>query len=179
MVSVSKKVCLLGSFAVGKTSLVRRFVHDRFDDKYISTIGVKVSRKIVTVPRQDDVVEVVMMLWDLAGSEELGALQGSYLRGAAGGLMVCDLTRPDTVGGLASYAASLRRANPNAVMVVAGNKQDLLPTLTESERQQRAVQVDAVANELAAPVLNTSALTGDNVEMAFRRLAELLAAQVT
>ncbi len=70
MTTISKKVCLLGDFAVGKTSLVRRFVYDLFNDKYISTIGVKVSRKTVVVPRTHDLVELAMMLWDLGGSEE-------------------------------------------------------------------------------------------------------------
>ena len=70
MVTLSKKVCLLGDFAVGKTSLVRRFVYDLFDDKYVSTIGVKVSRKTVILTRDDDIVDLTMMLWDLAGGEE-------------------------------------------------------------------------------------------------------------
>ena len=72
MLTLSKKVCLLGDFAVGKTSLVRRFVYDLFDDQYLSTIGVKVSRKTITVARGQDLVELTMMLWDLAGSEECG-----------------------------------------------------------------------------------------------------------
>jgi len=65
----SKKVCLLGEFAVGKTSLVRRFVYNRFDEKYLSTIGVKVSRKTVSVPRGQEMDELNMLLWDLAGGE--------------------------------------------------------------------------------------------------------------
>ena len=79
--SLSAKVCLLGSFAVGKTSLVRRFVHDRFDDTYISTIGVKVSRKTLMVAREEGAVELNLLLWDLAGAE-------AYLlpRGEAAGL---------------------------------------------------------------------------------------------
>ncbi len=89
MVSLSAKICLLGDYAVGKTSLVRRFVYNMFEDKYLSTIGVKVSRKVVAVPRGDDVVELVLMLWDLAGSEEFDSVRASYLRGAAGALVVC------------------------------------------------------------------------------------------
>ena len=65
MVTLSKKVCLLGDFAVGKTSLVRRFVYDLFDDKYVSTIGVKVSRKTVILTRDDDIVDLTMMLLSL------------------------------------------------------------------------------------------------------------------
>ena len=97
MVTLSKKVCLLGDFAVGKTSLVRRFVYDLFDDKYISTIGVKVSRKTVSLARDDDIVDLTMMLWDLAGSEEFSRMRASYLRGAACALMVYDISRPETL----------------------------------------------------------------------------------
>ncbi|MCB0231539.1 MAG: GTP-binding protein, partial [Anaerolineae bacterium] len=67
METLSKKICMLGDFAVGKTSLVRRFVYDMFDDSYISTIGVKVSRKPLVVVSDDRAVDLTMMLWDLAG----------------------------------------------------------------------------------------------------------------
>ena len=86
MRALSMKVCLLGDFAVGKTSLVSRFVHNAFSDKYLSTIGVKVSRKTVAVVGADEVVELTIMLWDLAGNEEFNQMRASYLRGAAGAL---------------------------------------------------------------------------------------------
>ncbi|RLC60203.1 MAG: GTP-binding protein, partial [Chloroflexota bacterium] len=97
MISIAKKVCLLGDLAVGKTSLVSRFVYNLFDDKYVSTIGVKVSRKTVIIPRAGDIVELTMMLWNLAGNEEFDRVRASYLRGAAGAVLVCDLTRPETL----------------------------------------------------------------------------------
>ena len=93
MKQYSKKICLLGDFSVGKTSLVRRFVHNRFDDQYISTIGVKVSRKTVVLPVADDLVELTLMVWDLAGSQGTTPIAASYLRGAVGAVLVCDLTR--------------------------------------------------------------------------------------
>lgn len=105
MVSLSAKVCLLGDYAVGKTSLVRRFVYNLFEDKYLSTIGVKVSRKMVAVPRGDEVVELVLMLWDLAGSEEFDSVRASYLRGAAGALVVCDVTQRSTLASVSDYVA--------------------------------------------------------------------------
>src|SRR5512137_2984989 len=112
MVSLSAKICLLGDYAVGKTSLVRRFVYNLFEDKYLSTIGVKVSRKVVAVPRGDEVVELVVMLWDLAGSEEFDSVRASYLRGASGALLVCDITQRSTLASLPDYAAQIRRLNP-------------------------------------------------------------------
>ena len=125
MRTLSKKVCLLGDFAVGKTSLVRRFVYDLFDEKYISTIGVKVSRKTVAVPTEDGaVVELTMMLWDLAGSEDFSRIRSSYMRGASGAILVCDLTRPDTLLSLDGYLADLRLVSPDAMIILVANKGD-------------------------------------------------------
>lgn len=169
MTTISKKVCLLGDFAVGKTSLVRRFVYDLFSDKYISTIGVKVSRKTVAVPRNDSVVELAMMLWDLGGSEEFRRVRASYLRGAAGAVLVCDLTRSETLDSLGTYVDDLLNANPDARVVLAANKCDL----TDQQRLTVA-RVEAVAASLDSPYYVTSAKTGDEVEMLFRHLARLL-----
>ena len=80
----SKKICMLGSFAVGKTSLVSQFVSSIFSDKYLSTVGVKVDRKSVSVKGQD----VTLMLWDLYGEDGFQRVQKSYLRGASGYLLV-------------------------------------------------------------------------------------------
>jgi small GTP-binding protein len=167
--TINKKVCLLGDFAVGKTSLVRRFVYDRFDERYISTIGVKVSRKIVALPHDDGVVELALMLWDLAGSEEFGRVRTSYMRGAAGALLVCDVTRPETLDALQTYALDLRHVSPAARIVLAGNKSDLV------DRQQvSAEEIGRAAAELGAPYDWTSAKTGTGVEALFRRLGQML-----
>jgi small GTP-binding protein len=163
--SIAKKICLLGDFAVGKTSLVRRFVYSLFEDKYISTIGVKVSRKTVAVPRDDEVIELTMMLWDLAGSEEFSQVRASYLRGAAGAVLVCDLTRPETLNSLKNYASDLLGISPNALFALAANKCDL----TE-QQQLTEQQVEAMATALDAPYHLTSAKTGDEVESLFRHL---------
>ena len=171
MTTFSKKVCLLGDFSVGKTSLVRRFVYNLFDDKYISTIGVKVSRKTVVVPRTDDVVELTMMLWDLAGSEEFNQVRASYLRGTAGAVLVCDLTRPETLANLPTYTADLFRVSPDARLILAANKSDL------TDQQRLApTQIEAAAADLNAPFYLTSAKMGDEVETLFRHLGRLLMA---
>ena len=171
MAVYSKKVCLLGDFAVGKTSLVRRFVYDLFDDKYISTIGVKVSRKTVAIPRVADVVELIMMLWDLGGGEEFDQVRTSYLRGAAGAVLVCDLTRAETLDHLQSYAENLRKASPDACLVLAANKYDLA-----DQQQLTPAQVETVAAGLQAPYYLSSARTGEEVETMFRHLGRLLVA---
>ncbi len=171
--TVSKKVCLLGDFAVGKTSLVRRFVHNLFDDKYLSTIGVKVSRKTVSVIGDERISQLTLLLWDLAGSEEFSPMRASYLRGAAGAILVCDLTRAETLANLAGYAADLRQLNPTAKFVLAANKRDL------AEQQLTESQIETIAAELNAPYTLTSAKTGDEVETLFRQLGRLLLASVS
>jgi small GTP-binding protein len=172
VLSLSKKVCLLGDFAVGKTSLVRRFVYDLFDDRYISTIGVKVSRKTINVAREQDVVELTIMLWDLAGSEEFDHMRVSYLRGASGVLLVGDLTRPATFASLLTYVAGFNQHNGCIPLVLAANKADLLGS-SDGDRAVLA-SVETVAADLKAPLYLTSALTGDEVERAFRHLGWML-----
>jgi len=169
--AISQKICLLGDFAVGKTSLVRRFVYNLFDDRYISTIGVKVSRKTVALAHDDDIVELNMMLWDLAGSEEFSQVRASYLRGAAGAVLVCDLTRPTTLGRVGAYADDLLAVNPEARFVLAANKRDLT-----DEQQLTEEQIKAAAADLGAAYHLTSAKMGDGVETLFRHLGHLLLA---
>ena len=166
---ISKKVCLLGDYAVGKTSLVRQFVYSLFDDRYISTIGVKVSRKTMAIPVQDQVVELNMMLWDLAGSEEFSTVRASYLRGGSGAILVCDLTRPQTLDSLPSYAQDMRQVSPGAPIIVAANKRDLV-----EQQQVTSAHVERAATALDAPYYLTSAKTGHDVEAAFRHLGRLL-----
>jgi len=168
---LQRKACLLGDFAVGKTSLVRRFVYDLFSEKYMTTIGVKVSRKMVAVPRNGNAVELTLMLWDLAGSEEFDQVRTSYLRGASGAVLVCDLTRPETLANLPQYANQLLHLNPEARLVVVANKLDL-----SDQRQLSSAQVEEAAGKLNAPYYLTSAKVGIEVETLFRHLGRLLLA---
>ena len=172
--TISKKVCLLGDFAVGKTSLVRRFVYNLFDDRYLSTIGVKVSRRTVDVPRRDEILELNMMIWDLAGGDEFTQARKSYLRGAAGAILVCDVTRPETLASLRSYANDLLQMSPEARFVVAANKCDLVDRTAPGKQCLTAGQVEEFAGVFAAPWALTSARTGDEVETLFRYLAGVL-----
>ncbi len=163
---IQKKICMLGDFAVGKTSLVRRFVEGRFDDRYLSTIGVKVSRRKVTL---SDGREVHLLVWDLAGSEEFIGVQSSYLRGASGALLVCDLTRLSTLDSLEQYAQQMYRVQPAAPLLLVGNKNDL-----RDAREIQESDLAAAGEKLDIPWFTTSAKTGENVEWAFQKLAECL-----
>lgn len=160
---IQKKICLLGDFAVGKTSLVRQFVKSRFDDRYLSTIGVKISRKTMTM----DNFALNLLIWDLAGGNDFSKAGSSYLRGAVAALIVCDLTRPETLAGYQFYTDQIRALNPDAILIFAGNKVDL-----EDERVIDEVELRALSQQLGGHYLDTSAKTGFQVEAAFRLLAE-------
>ncbi|MCB0195114.1 MAG: GTP-binding protein [Anaerolineae bacterium] len=169
MTTINKKVCLLGDFAVGKTSLVRRFVYNMFDDKYISSIGVKVSRKTVQIPQANAFTSLTMMLWDLAGSERFDQVKSSYIRGTSGAILVCDLTRPETLANLHIYIEDLQYASPDARLIIAANKSDLV-----NEQQIALTEVEKITIRYEASYYLTSAKTGSGVENVFRHLARLL-----
>ena len=159
---IQKKICLLGAFAVGKTSLVRRFVQGVFSERYLTTIGVKIDRKQVRVGER----EVVLMLWDLAGEDVFYRVSTSYLRGAAGCLLVVDGTRPETLAVARELEARALAAAGQIPFVVALNKADL-----ETE-WLLAPEVEEALAAAGLPLVRTSAATGAGVEEAFALLAE-------
>ncbi len=162
---IQKKICLLGDFAVGKTSLIRRYVEGRFDDRYLSTVGVKISRK--SIDRGD--YRLNLLVWDLAGGEEFEKISSRYLMGAAGALIVCDLTRSASLEKAGEYARDLLQMNPGSKIVLAGNKVDLVEEIAIGEES-----LQEAGEEIGAPVYLTSAKTGEKVDNAFLKLAELL-----
>lgn len=160
---LQKKICLLGAFSVGKTSLIQRFVSSIFDDKYLTTVGVKIDKKIVTVGQQ----EIMLMIWDLAGEDDYNTLNKNHLRGAAGYILVMDGTRPKSLEvGLAVHD-KVTEALGDVPVVVALNKADLTDDWILD-----AVELAKLEEKL--PVLRTSAKTGDNVELLFSELAARL-----
>ena len=153
----------MGDFAVGKTSLVRRFVEGKYQDRYLSTIGVNISRKTI----RKDQVQLNLLLWDLAGGEDFVKYQSSYLRGAVGALVVCDITRSETIKDLARYAEQIRAVNPVAGLVFLANKSDL-----ENRFDFEPSELAVVSRSWNCPYLLTSAKTGHQVDEAFLMLAE-------
>ena len=159
---IQKKICLLGDFAVGKTSLIRRYVEGRYDDAYLSTIGVNISRK--SIEQEDHTLN--MLIWDLAGGDDFSKMGQAYLMGAVAALIVCDLTRHDTLQSFEFYATQLRTINPKAHIIFIGNKADL-----EEERCIDNAELTAISESYAGRYLATSAKTGLHVEDAFKYLA--------
>ncbi len=156
------KICLLGDFAVGKTSLVRRYVEGIFDDRYLSTIGVKITRKVLELNHD----RVNFYIWDLAGGEQFSRYQSSYLSGAMGAVLVADLTRPSTLEHLVDYATQVQMVSPGADMVFVGNKLDLL-----DEHEVRQDDLDKLSVLAQGEAILTSAKTGHQVEEVFLKLA--------
>jgi small GTP-binding protein len=167
---VQKKICLLGDFAVGKTSLIRQFVEGRFDDKYQSTMGVKISRKTIARPYG----ELNLLVWDLAGGHGFETIKrSSYLLGAAGALIVCDLTRPESLEGLERYAHHMLQLDRDTPLTLVANKADL-----EDERMISDEDLHGAFKSIGnGKFFLTSAKTGEQVEEAFARLAEQIEAR--
>ena len=162
---IQKKVCMLGGFGVGKTSLVSRFVSSMFSDKYLTTVGVKVDKKTVPI----DSGEMTLMLWDIYGQDEFQTVRDSYLRGASGYLLVADGTRHatlDTATALQQKAESVVGRVPFMLLL---NKADLNADWQVNERALWKLA------EQGWTVLKTSAKTGAGVEDAFAKLAREMA----
>ncbi len=158
------KICLIGDFAVGKTSLIRRFTESRFNESYLSTIGIRVSRKVL---QTSDSLTLTLLIWDTAGGEPFTAVVRSYYRGSRGAALVCDVTRSETVTSLMRYATEFHSVNPGVPLIMMANKIDL-----RSERAVTDAQLDEIAAALDAQLFFTSAKTGEGVEDAFRALGQ-------
>lgn len=155
------KICMLGAYGVGKSSLVRQFVSESFSEKYQSTLGVKVDKKEVCVAEQN----IQMMLWDLAGEEQNQPVRMSFVRGSAAALFVVDSTRPDTLDVAIRLHERLRTEIGDIPVRFLVNKCDLDDSSRLSEEN---------LNRLCAEghdFLRTSAKTGANVNLAFSQLA--------
>ena len=158
---MQKKICMLGGFAVGKTSLVRRFVTNLFSDQYHTTIGVTVEKKTVTTHGQD----LTLMLWDLYGDDEFQRVRESYLFGSSGYILVMDGTRRATLDTALSLHQVARRLLGEVPFVSIINKADLR---SEWEIDDQSIES---LRELGRPVFFGSAKLGQGVEELFRTLA--------
>lgn len=202
MAQTSRKILLLGDGAVGKTSLVRRFVEQRFDDEYIATIGVNVKKK--NLPD----LGVKLMLWDMYGQKMNRDLHASHYSGADGAIIVYDLTRYDTFLSLATWINEVFSVTGKIPFVVLGNKLDLIEEYESSvyddfepfinKEQEEVIEFyEEVYDEIPDfsrvsledqcrwaedkkyevdsdfSYYFTSAKTGENVEEAFRKIGEL------
>lgn len=156
---IAKKVLLVGNFGVGKTSLIRRFVLNEFSEDYISTIGVRVSTKIVSVNKE----EIKLLIWDVAGTNADEKIPKAYFLGASAAMYVFDLSREETYSNLQNQIDVVKQLSNLQNITIVGNKKDLL---LEDE-------IEDVIESIPLKVdLITSAKENENVEIAFKKLAK-------
>jgi small GTP-binding protein len=161
MTEPARKICLLGDFAVGKSSLVARYVRNTFSDKYLTTVGVKVDSKRVELSPQQ---AVKLVVWDLAGKAELDSLNRSYIRGAHGLLLVADGTREATLRAALYLLMQSQKQLPGIPVVLMINKLDLI------DRWEISAS-DILRLQESLPTFRSSAMDGEGVEAAFAELA--------
>ena len=159
---IKKKICMLGAFAVGKTSLVQRYVHSIFSDKYHTTVGVKIEKTQVQINN----IDVDLIIWDLHGEDDFQHIRLSYLKGSSGLIYVADGTRKTTL----ATALNLKEIAENTIgkmpFILVVNKLDLKdqweidPLILEDIKQKGTI------------VIQTSAKTGDEVKEMFQLLTE-------
>ncbi len=157
---IQKKVCMVGVFGTGKSSLVQRFVHSLFSERYLSTVGVKIDRKSLEL----DGIPMTLVLWDLAGRDKHEDITVSYLRGSHAVLYVADGTRKETCDQLSELRALARDAAGDVPTVLALNKSDLVDSWMLTPDYESALAAEW-------EIVRTSAKTGAGVEEAFLRLA--------
>ena len=158
---IQKKICMVGVYGTGKTSLVQRFVHSLFSVKYHTTIGVKIDRKTVPV----DALEVNLLLWDLAGRDSEQDISPAYLRGSHGILYVIDGTRRETLDEIDDLRGVVREVLGDVPSVVALNKSDLT-----AEWKLTAADEASLASA-GHRVTRTSAKSGVGVDDTFSLIA--------
>lgn len=155
------KFLVIGNAGVGKSCLLHQFIEHKFKQDSNHTIGVEFGSKVVTVGSKS----VKLQVWDTAGQERFRSVTRSYYRGAAGALLVYDISSRETYNALGNWLTDARTlASPNIVIVMVGNKKDL-----ESEREVTFMEASRFAQENELSFLETSALTGENVEEVFSK----------
>jgi len=166
------KICLVGDVGVGKTSLIRRYVLDVFDDKYIATIGTKVTKKEIEVkdPKTGAPQKIVLLIWDIMGQPSFReVLREAYFYGVEGAIAVCDVTSKESLGELRYWIKAMTATTGKVPIVFLGNKCDL-----RDETRVPYQDIEVFAKKHESPAMLTSAKTGYNVEQAFISLVDLM-----
>jgi small GTP-binding protein len=174
--TVKLKLCLVGESAVGKTSLIRRFVFDDFEDRYIVTLGAKVTKKEVKLknPKNNAPMDAQLLIWDIVGDQSFRQLlKEAYFFGSQGIIGTCDLTRENTLAELHHWVELVRGVTDKIPIIILGNKNDL---------EGKQVSLDEI-KKFTSSYENTtfylsSAKTGENVELAFKTISEKILADM-
>lgn len=176
MENYTKKIALIGDWGTGKTSLIRRFVLNAFDDSYIQTIGTKVSKKVLDMKIGEHEIRLTLMIWDILGQKDYRSVQKHAFVGVEGAIFVCDLTRKETLESIEKYwhplMVSVAGRKPG---IIVANKCDLLSIASFGLEE-----VKQIASSIGVPAeccFLSSAKTGENVEKIFEAIATLMMTQ--
>ncbi len=182
--AIKKKIVLLGDSAVGKTSLIRKFVFNQFELAHISTVGSKVTKKKLTISRPNKTTDLTFMIWDIIGREGYHALHSRTFVGVHGAILVADLTRKETLESLERYwIPFLFKIVENVPMVFVCNKSDLKedyafqPEEIEDMAKRYNGNVEGILTNELSSCYTTSAKDGINVERTFESLGHLVLAE--
>ena len=168
---ITKKVVLVGDFATGKTSLIRRYVDNQFSDDYLTTIGVKISKKVVILSEAELNIEIQLMVWDIEGNTTGKPTNPAYIMGAHGLLIVTDCTRESSLKNIGMHIQECQKTAKDVPIFLAVNKSDLIQNKDEltvllNDLKKRYEQLEAV--------FATSAKDGTNVENIFTNLSQVM-----
>lgn len=171
--NIKVKICLVGDASVGKTSLIRRYVLDLFDDKYIDTLGTKVSKKRVIFKKDGREINLTLSIWDVLGQEDFKNIQSMAFRGSKGAMLVCDITRKNTFDNLVTWHSRVKEVAGNIPFILLANKCDLNDQYTFNEETLKEF-----ASKINAPYYLTSAKIGDNVIKTFYNIGDTITMKI-
>ena len=171
------KICLLGEGAVGKTAIRERYLSKKFTSNYLMTVGADFAVKELSVEYNGQVYQMKFQIWDLAGQPRFNSVREIYYKGAVGGLLVFDVTRPESFESLNGWLTEFFKNNDkgHVPIIVIGNKIDLRDQYANALPPESGMQfvenIKKVYPDIKAQYIETSAKTGENIEKAFNNLA--------